>query len=1194
MKRAQPSIKYAEFWGENVHPSVSPPGYSATRQLLENVVLGHFVCEDVASSELFFVNLFIFPMSDEHEQSTRNGNGSDPTSLDGVSDKNSSFAALLLQNGLVNKGTLDQALIVATAEKRLVLDVLVERGDITIEANEAITALAKAIGKADVSNDIASDAEMPSPGQMEALDIETLPPNLNQDTATIQSGDSPSSTATHLSLTGSSPSEPFGDYEIFSEIARGGMGVVYKARQITLDRTVALKKVLSGQLASDEDIKRFQIEAEASANLDHPGIVPVYDFGQAEGQFYFSMGFVEGKSLADRIVESPLEPRPAAKLLIKISRAVAYANEQGVIHRDLKPGNVLLDNAGEPRVTDFGLAKKSSENSGMTATGQILGTPSYMPPEQAAGHSDQVDQRADVYALGAILYAMLTGRPPFQAANPMETLSQVLRRDAVPIRQLVPAVPRDLETICLKALRKEIDKRYDSANDLADDLQRWLDHEPIVARRVNRSERAWKWCKRKPMVVASAATIVTLLVVGSLIFWERHNAAFAEGRVDALLKAKTARVNEIIGELDGYGHWANGPLRETFQTSSPGGNAKLHTGMALASHDTVARSYLADQLLLTSPTQFAFVRDALSGYVTDEQIVEYWAIAQDPYQDANLRFQAACAVASFDTDAERWNDSEFQIFVATHLVSVLPTELQPWQDALSPVKEKLVEPLKRIYRDISAGDNARSFATDTLAEYLSDDVDGLFELLADANLSQFPPMFARIRNFQPKAIELAEEEIAMIPDNDADPTELDRCAVRQANAAILLFRLDAPDRAWKLFQHSHNPQARSYLIHWLSPLEVQPQTLISRFELESDVTAKRALLLSLGEFNEFQLSVRARESLIDLLCRVYRDDPDAGLHAAVNWLLRRWGRADSLDVMDLKFARPKQPRANEEADSKQWYVNGQGQTFVIINAGEFMMGSPETETGRDPKEFLHRHCIDRSLAISATEVTKAQFREFAKGKQGVISADTPQLAKVVLTENSPMTGVSWYEAAAYCNWLSEQEGMPESEWVYETNAAGEYGPGMRAKERFWELTGYRLPTSAEWEFACRANTSTSRYFGNSESLLGEYARYLENAESHLWDVAERKPNDIGLFGMHGNAFEWCFDEYVGNLASTGDTAIDAPTTLPLEDAKGRILRGGAFSINGPNTRAASRFVEQPNSRQASDGFRVFRTYKLEP
>ena len=261
--------------------------------------------------------------------------------------------------------------------------------------------------------------------------------------------------------------------------------------------------ILAGQLAGDDEIKRFYLEAEAAANLDHPGIVPIYEIGEHEGQHFFSMGFVEGTSLAAKVADGPLPPREAATLIVKVAEAVQFAHEKGVIHRDLKPANVLLDAQGQPKVTDFGLAKKLQADSGLTHTGQVMGTPSYMPPEQAEGKN--VGPTADVYALGAILYCLLTGRPPFQAATPMDTLVQVVGQDPVPVRQLNATVPKDLETICLKCLEKDPRRRYGSARALAEDLNRFLSGEPIVARPVGPAERVVKWVRRRPVIAALSA-----------------------------------------------------------------------------------------------------------------------------------------------------------------------------------------------------------------------------------------------------------------------------------------------------------------------------------------------------------------------------------------------------------------------------------------------------------------------------------------------------------------------------------------------------------------------------------------------------------------------------------------------------------------------------------------------------------------
>ncbi|MDA1051420.1 MAG: protein kinase [Planctomycetota bacterium] len=354
----------------------------------------------------------------------------------------------------------------------------------------------------------------------------------------------------------------FGDYELLEEIARGGMGVVYKARQVKLNRIVALKMILSGQFASKEDVQRFYTEAEAAAGLDHRGIVPIIEVGDHEGQHFFSMGYVEGESLASRLADGPLPPREAAELVRKVAESVQYAHERGVIHRDLKPANVLLNGSralrvesrehqrpasgsqlsalnSQPMVTDFGLAKKLEGDSNLTGTGQILGTPSYMPPEQAAGRVSEVREAADVYSLGAILYATLTGRPPFQADNPLDTLMQVLEREPVAPRQLNPAVPRDLETICLKCLEKDPRRRYDTATALVEELARFLEGRPILARPAGPVERGWRWCRRNPRIAAMSAALVVVLMVATVV-----SASFAFSENAAKRQAVDARKAE--------------------------------------------------------------------------------------------------------------------------------------------------------------------------------------------------------------------------------------------------------------------------------------------------------------------------------------------------------------------------------------------------------------------------------------------------------------------------------------------------------------------------------------------------------------------------------------------------------------------------------------------------------------------------
>ncbi|MDX1946962.1 MAG: WD40 repeat domain-containing serine/threonine-protein kinase [Pirellulaceae bacterium] len=311
------------------------------------------------------------------------------------------------------------------------------------------------------------------------------------------------------------------DYDILQEIARGGMGVVYRAHQKSLDRIVALKTIRAGELADAEDIARFLAEAEAAARLRHPHIVGVYEVGRGgpQGQPYFTMDYVAGPSLLALVHRQPLAAALAARYVAQVARAVQFAHDHGVLHRDLKPSNILIGDDDQPRVTDFGLAKRIDRDSQLTIAGAVLGTPSYMPPEQAAGEIDRVTVASDIYSLGAVLYECLTGRPPFVAATIVDVLSQVMHDEPVPPSRLHPKLPRDLETICLKCLEKAPARRYPSAAALADDLERFLRDEPIAARPVGPVERAIKWARRRPafaglVAVSAAALVIVVSLIG--------------------------------------------------------------------------------------------------------------------------------------------------------------------------------------------------------------------------------------------------------------------------------------------------------------------------------------------------------------------------------------------------------------------------------------------------------------------------------------------------------------------------------------------------------------------------------------------------------------------------------------------------------------------------------------------------------
>ncbi len=349
-------------------------------------------------------------------------------------------------------------------------------------------------------------------------------------------------------------------YELLGELGRGGMGVVYQARDTKLKRTVALKMILSGAHASDEDMERFQIEAEAVARLQHPNIVQIFEVSEHNGNPYIALEFADGGSLADQIAGNPQDEQEAARLIETLSGAMQLAHENEIIHRDLKPANILLTADGQPRITDFGLAKRMDQDSKQTKTGAVMGTPSYMAPEQAGGQAETLGPATDTYALGAILYCLLTGRPPFQAATPFDTIVQVMAEEPVAPRKLNSSVSVDLETICLKCLEKSVHRRYESAAALGEDLRRFLADEPILARPVSVAERSWKWARRRPalagMIGVSALALVVLMAGGlwynrqledSLALAEERRQEAQENR--ALAETKNAELGAANKEI---------------------------------------------------------------------------------------------------------------------------------------------------------------------------------------------------------------------------------------------------------------------------------------------------------------------------------------------------------------------------------------------------------------------------------------------------------------------------------------------------------------------------------------------------------------------------------------------------------------------------------------------------------------------
>jgi formylglycine-generating enzyme required for sulfatase activity len=467
----------------------------------------------------------------------------------------------------------------------------------------------------------------------------------------------------------------------------------------------------------------------------------------------------------------------------------------------------------------------------------------------------------------------------------------------------------------------------------------------------------------------------------------------------------------------------------------------------------------------------------------------------------------------------------------------------------------------------------------------------------DADEKQFAVIFSKFKEQEKRGLPvligewIGEIDKKLPPGLPSSDVKREKLASRQANAAVALLRMNQPEKVWPLLKHSFDPRVRSYLIHRLSPLGADAGAISKRFDEETDITIRRALLLSLGEFSEKEFPSTARQALLSRFQDIYRRESDPGLHAAVEWMLRQWKQQTWLKQVNEEWAKDKVQRekrlegikqmlTKEKANSPpQWYVNSQGHTMVVIPGPvEFLMGSPTTEADREDDERQHKKRISRTFALAAKSVTLEQYRQFAK--------DYWVPAKFARMEDLPVVETSWHQAAAYCNWLSKEEEIDEHQWCYESKN----GQVSKLKANYLSLTGYRLPTEAEMEYATRVGALTSRHYGETEELLPKYAWYFKNSQEKTWPVGSLIPNDFGLFDMHGNVYTWCQERH-NNYPQSNKYEEDREDIYTINSNESRILRGGSFFDRASLIRSAYRGNYVPEVRSGSGGFRPARTFR---
>jgi formylglycine-generating enzyme required for sulfatase activity len=1329
---------------------------------------------------------------------------------------------------------------------------------------------------------------------------------------------------------GSAPRR-LGRYEVGAVLAEGGMGRVLCARDPELGRDLAVKVIKPEYRGHAELVRRFENEARITAQLQHPGIVPVHDTGRDDnGLPFLVMKLVRGRTLEELLAERA-SPGDALTRFMgifeQVCQAVGFAHEHRVIHRDLKPLNVMVGRFGEVQVMDWGLAKvlparetappgdapSQSEVAIPRGPGDgpqtqgALGTPSYMPPEQAGGDWERVDERADVFGLGGILCTILTGRPPYEGRRRDDVWRKALRGDLEETFARLEACGADAELVGL-ARQCLCAEPVGRPRDAAEVARRVAEYQSGVQERLRRAEsdrvaaearaleaqataRAERRARRRAVALTMAVlTLVGVVAGGGVVGWLVYGRLQAQALRDRLLDARTADAQPIVVELAGYRRWAEPLLRQARDEAEASRNdrARLHASVGLLPWDSTQADYVYGRLLDAEAADVMDLVQALEPY-RDRLTARLWEQLRQPQPGHEGRvLRAACALAVYDPDNPAWPAAAESL--VGRLVAENPVFLGDWIKGLAPVRGQLQERLVEVFRDRRAlRQEERTLATNVLAEWAADRPEVLADLLMDADPKQFATLWprfiahgdaagepmrkeldkqavfdwqdaplkaswdkagepvvrrieaaagwvderfafcqalplaeleqtpqdlraagyrpTRVRPYgcgdgvrvavvwtrdggewrlsrglgaaalakekdekaregfvaadlagyldgsqeryaalwrrgdaaedvrlcfgltlkehdracqplqeaklQPRALQsfvgrdgevryssvwsLGDPVVRYVPDMDeasylngsfdhglpvdvslttkdapvrradrhyagrfagdgryehacvqgvAPAEHLGRCrelarqgyrpvaigaaasswpqtiskssgkpiesgliaasiwhrpvvadeakqrlARRQANAAVVRFRLGHEDAVWPLLRHEPDPRRRSLVIHRLSPLGADVGPIVRRLGEESDVSARRALLLCLGEFGPRQYPPGQREALVGRLARLYEEDPDAGVHAAAEWVLRRWGEQRRLGEIDAKLSR-RDLRARgageSPAEGRRWYVNGQGQTMVVMDAREpFLMGSPRWDEERfggpaAPDERQHWRLIGRKFALASKPVTAAQFLKF-RGTHVYNTGMSP-------TGEHPVNTVTWYEVAGYCNWLSEQEGIPPAEWCYEQNPQKKYGEGMGVRPGFLRKSGYRLPTEAEWEFACRAGAITGRYHGQTEELLGEYAWY--SRDTSMLPVGTLKPNDLGLFDMLGNVEQWCQTIAIPYPPlGPRPFVVDEEGTGEVRDHPNRIVRGGCFSLPGPLVRCAYRNSFSAATYFNQVGFRVARTQR---